>query len=275
MIQAPQRTPARTPPTSAPPAPNPPAPKPPASTEPASTEAADHEPPADEPPSGDEPTGDEPPADEPTADEPTGEEPPPGPSQAGEAQAGEPRSDERRGDGSPAEQEPVPESVPLSELTGILTALTSLGDRVDQVAAAASELARLRTRDTDLIARLHDDVTKLRSGEIAAALNPIVTGMIKLHDQMVSLGALSDPASPVGMLHTQLLQTMELTCAVTPFSPEVGERFDAARHTGTRRIPTTDASADGTIAGTIKVGFARADGSIVRVAEVEVHRLAG
>ena len=118
-------------------------------------------------------------------------------------------------------------------------------------------------------------MTKLRSGEIAAALNPIVTGMIKLHDQMVSLGALSDPASPVGMLHTQLLQTMELTCAVTPFSPEVGERFDAARHTGTRRIPTTDASADGTIAGTIKVGFARADGSIVRVAEVEVHRLAG
>ena len=118
-------------------------------------------------------------------------------------------------------------------------------------------------------------MTRLRSGEIATALNPVVTGMIKLHDQMVSLGALSDPASPVGMLHTQLLQTMELTCAVTPFTPAAGERFDAARHTGTRRIPTTDPSADGTIAGTIKAGFARADGSVVRVAEVEVHRLSG
>jgi molecular chaperone GrpE (heat shock protein) len=99
--------------------------------------------------------------------------------------------------------------------------------------------------------------------------------MIKLHDQMVSLGALSDPASPVGMLHKQLLQIMELTCAVRPFRPSAGERFDASLHTGARRIPTTDASADGTIASTIRAGFVRADGSVVRVAEVEVHRLSG
>jgi molecular chaperone GrpE (heat shock protein) len=155
---------------------------------------------------------------------------------------------------------------------GILDALTSLGSKVDALAATTAELARLRTRDTDLISRLHDDVTKLRTGELSAALNPVVSGMIKLHDQMVSLGALAEPASPVGMLYTQLLQTMELTCGVKPFSPERGERFDASRHTGTRRIPTTDASADGTIADTIKAGFVRADGSVVRVAEVEVHR---
>ena len=99
--------------------------------------------------------------------------------------------------------------------------------------------------------------------------------MIKLHDQMVSLGALNDPASPVGMLHKQLLQTLELTCGVKPFTPVAGERFDPSRHTGTRRIPTTEASAAGTIAGTIKAGFARLDGSVVGVAEVEVHRLSG
>ena len=161
---------------------------------------------------------------------------------------------------------------PLNELAGILSAL---GGRVDDLANAAAELSRLRSRDTDLIARLHEDVTRLRTGEIAIALNPVVTGMIKLHDQMVSLGALDDRASPVGMLRTQLLQIMELTCAVTPFTPAPGELFDASRHTGARRIPTTDASADGTIASTIKAGFARADGSVVRVAEVEVHRLSG
>jgi len=154
-----------------------------------------------------------------------------------------------------------------------MTRLTALGGRLDDLAATAAELARLRSRDTDLIDRLHQDVTRLRTGEIAAALSPVVTGMIKLHDQMVSLGALSDPAGPVGMLHTQLLQVLELTCTIRPFTPDAGDQFDASRHTGTRRIPTTDASADGTIASTIKAGFARADGSIVRVAEVEVHRL--
>jgi len=179
-------------------------------------------------------------------------------------------------DEPPGTEERAPaDPLPVSELAGILPALRALGGRMDDIVSATAELSRLRSRDTDLIARLHEDVTRLRSGEIATAMNPVVTGMIKLHDQMVSLGALDDPASPVGMLRTQLLQIMELTCAVTPFTPAPGERFDASRHTGARRIPTTDASEDGTIASTIKAGFARADGSVVRVAEVEVHRLSG
>jgi len=173
----------------------------------------------------------------------------------------------------PATDPADPDTAPASALAEVQAALMSLSSKVEGLTATTAELARLRTRDTDLISRLHDDVTKLRSGEVAAALNPLVSGMIKLHDQMVSLGALTDPASPVGMLYTQLLQAMELTCGVRPFSPARGDRFDAARHTGTRRIPTTDASADGTIADTIRAGFIRDDGSVVRVAEVEVHRL--
>jgi molecular chaperone GrpE (heat shock protein) len=174
---------------------------------------------------------------------------------------------------TPAEQATAADTDVVVERA--LDALADIGSRIGDLAEAAAELSRLRSRDTDLIARLHEDNTRLRNGEIASALNPVVVGMIKLHDQMVSLGALADPASAVGMLHTQLLQIMELTCAVRPFSPVQGEHFDASRHTGTRRIPTTDAAADGTVAGTIRVGFARADGSVVRVAEVEVHRLTG
>jgi hypothetical protein len=154
-----------------------------------------------------------------------------------------------------------------------LAVVAEQATRMGQLAEAITELAVLRSRDADLITRLHSEVTRLRAGEISTALNPIQTGMIKLHDQMVRLGALDDPESPVGMLHTQLLQTLELTCAVKPFSPAPGERFDAARHIGTRRVVTTDPAADGTIAVTMKVGFVRDDGSVVRVAEVEVHRL--
>jgi hypothetical protein len=201
------------------------------------------------------------------------EAPPVAPEAPGWAEEADAATDAEQGE-EPATADPAdPDAVPASTLAEIQTALMSLGSKVDGLAATTAELARLRMRDTDLISRLHDDVTTLRSGEVAAALNPVVSGMIKLHDQMVSLGALTDPASPVGMLYTQLLQTMELTCGVRPFSPARGDRFDASRHTGTRRIPTTDASADGTIADTIRAGFIRDDGSVVRVAEVEVHRL--
>ena len=239
-------------------------------------------PPAAEPPGAEAPAAElpatEPPAAEPPAAEPPGTEPPgtepPGTEPSDPALA-EPSPAEPSPSAGPAQAEAEAAGIPAAELLGALNGLAELGTRVDGVADAVAELARLRSRDTDLIARLHDDVTRLRSGEIAVALNPVVSGMIKLHDQMVSLGALTDPASPVGMLHKQLLQIMELTCAVRPFTPAVGERFDASLHTGARRIPTTDASADGTIASTIRAGFARADGAVVRVAEVEVHRLSG
>src|ERR1022692_2537556 len=191
--------------------------------------------------------------------------------------AAEPGTETAAGpEATPAAESPAAtESALADAVDGIQTALSALGDRVGGIADAAAELARLRSRDADLIGRLHDDVTRLRTGEIAAALNPVVTGMIKLHDQMVSLGALSDLASPVGMLHTQLLQILELTCAVKPFAPSAGEQFDASHHTGAKRIATTAPAADGTAAATIKTGFVRADGSVVRVADVEVHRLSG
>ena len=231
------------------------------------------EPPAEQPPA-EEPHDEEPPAEEPSADEPRAEEPHDEEPRAEEPHDEEPRAEEPPA-GEPPAADPAAGQLPAAVLLDALAGLTALGARVDDIARAAAELRRLRSRDTDLIARLHDDVTRLRTGEIAAALNPVVTGMIKLHDQMVSLGALNDPASPVGMLHTQLLQILELTCAVRPFTPSAGERFDASHHTGLRRIPTTQASADGTIASTVRAGFVRADGSVVRVAEVEVHRLSG
>jgi molecular chaperone GrpE (heat shock protein) len=219
-------------------------------------------------------SGPEPAADPLDADPSAAETPLDGATQPGEPQPGEAQPGETQ-PGEAQAGEPPPAALAESQIAAVLAGLTSVDARMGELATASTELARLRTRDTDLIARLHDDVTRLRTGEIAAALHPVVIGMIKLHDQMVSLGALSDPASPVGMLHTQLLQTMELTCGVKSFTPAVGEQFDPVRHSGIRRIPTTDESADGTIAGTVKAGFARPDGSVVRVAEVEVHRLQG
>jgi hypothetical protein len=59
---------------------------------------------------------------------------------------------------------------------------------------------------------------------------------------------------------------------VLTFEPAPGERFDARRHSGVGRIVTTDPEADGCVARTAKPGFARPDGTVVRVAEVEVFR---
>jgi molecular chaperone GrpE (heat shock protein) len=129
----------------------------------------------------------------------------------------------------------------------------------------------LRARDVDLADRLYAENTRLRTGEFAAAVAPLLTGLLRLHDQMASL-ANGDPASVAGMLRIQLLQILDTAAGLTPFEPRPGERFDASRHAGAGRTVTTDPTAEGTVARTLKPGFERADGSVVRVAQVEVHR---
>jgi len=140
-----------------------------------------------------------------------------------------------------------------------------------EMTAQLGELLRLRSGDIDLADRLYAENTRLRTGEFAVAVAPLHIGLLRLHDQMTSL-ADGDAASVAGMLRIQLLQILDTAAGLSPFEPRPGERFDSARHAGVGRAGTTDPAAEGTVAKTIKPGFERADGSVIRVAQVEVYR---
>jgi molecular chaperone GrpE (heat shock protein) len=140
------------------------------------------------------------------------------------------------------------------------------------ITAQLGELLRLRTLDVNLADRLYTENTRLRTGELAGAMAPLLSGLLRLHDQMSSLAS-GDTHSVPGMLRTQLLQILDTHAGLTPFVPESGDRFDSSRHAGAGRARTSDAAKEDTVSQTLKPGFRRADGSIVRVAEVEVYRL--
>lgn len=139
------------------------------------------------------------------------------------------------------------------------------------VTTQLSELLRLRARDVDLADRLYAENTRLRTGEFAAAVAPLLSGLLRLHDQMTAL-ADGDASSVAGMLRIQLLQILDTAAGLSPFEPAPGERFDSTRHAGVGRALTHDPAADGTVAKNVKPGFERADGAVVRVAHVEVFR---
>lgn len=146
----------------------------------------------------------------------------------------------------------------------------------DQLATLATGIAegnRLRSRDQAHVEQLHTDNTSLRRGELTSAMAPLLSGLVRLSDQMASMAA-GDKHSIAGMLRVQLLQTMDVAAGVTEFAPADGEAFDTKRMTGAGREDTTDPDQDGTVCRTVRSGFARGDGSIVRVAEVVVRRLA-
>jgi hypothetical protein len=187
----------------------------------------------------------------------------------------EPAADPAAGVGPAAAAEPAAAAATAAELAS-LHALTSelaasQAETRATLGAQLAELLRLRTRDADLADRLYAENTRLRAGEFNAAVAPLYAGLVRLHDQMTSLAG-GDNASVAGMLRTQLLQLLDTAAGLAPFAPAPGERFDSGRHAGVGRAKTVDPDAEGTVARTLKPGFVRADGSILRVAEVEVYR---
>ncbi|OHV37525.1 MULTISPECIES: hypothetical protein [Pseudofrankia] len=150
----------------------------------------------------------------------------------------------------------------------------AVGDLAGQLAALArrvDELARLRRHDVELVDRLHEENTRLRQGELTEAMAPLLRGLIRLHDQMSSLGA-DDPQSVAGILRKQLLQVLDIAADVRPYIAVPGSQFDPTRHLALRGIGTDEPARDRTIARGVRPGFVRGTSTVLRPAEAEVYR---
>ncbi|OHV51892.1 hypothetical protein BCD48_09855 [Pseudofrankia sp. BMG5.36] len=148
------------------------------------------------------------------------------------------------------------------------------GDLVEQLATLArrvDELARLRRHDVEMVDRLHEENTRLRQGELTEAMAPLLRGLIRLHDQMSSLGA-DDPQSVAGILRKQLLQVLDIAADVRPYIAVPGSQFDPTRHLALRGIGTDEPARDRTVARGVRPGFVRGTSTVLRPAEAEVYR---
>jgi molecular chaperone GrpE (heat shock protein) len=172
---------------------------------------------------------------------------------------------------SPLAATPPAASAPAGPRSDAGESLASSVRALDELARRVEELARLRRHDADLVDRLHAENSRLRQGELTEAMAPLLRQLMRLHDQMTSLGG-DDGQSVAGILRGQLLQALDLAADVRPYTAVPGMPFDPARHVGLRRVGTDDRSRDRTIARTVKPGFVRGESTVVRPAEVEVYR---
>ena len=171
---------------------------------------------------------------------------------------------ERSNPDRPAPVESGPSTAPRAGVGDLAEQLASVAGRLD-------ELARLRRHDVELVDRLHEENGKLRQGELTEAMGPLLRGLIRLHDQMSSLGA-DDPQSVAGILRKQLLQVLDISADVRPYIAVPGSPFDPTRHLALRGIGTDDPARDRTIARGVRPGFVRGTSTVLRPAEAEVYR---
>lgn len=169
------------------------------------------------------------------------------------------------------ETTPEPENPAAPELTVGLDPV-ALAAQLERVERTLVELARLGDRHADHVAALHAENQRLRSGELAAALEPMLRDVMKLHDDVVRL---ADAGTPEAVTDLEMARSLVLTTmdrwGLAPFAPELGDAFDPSSHHGVGHIASPGPD-DGTIAAVRRCGFRRDDGSVVRPAEVIVHR---
>ena len=161
---------------------------------------------------------------------------------------------------------------PPAGRTEFALAPTPAAPEPDGWTARVDEMLRLQARQADHVEKLYAENRALREGEIAAVLAPVLLGLTKLADQMDLLAATEGPGGSAAMLRTQLLQVLQFSLGVVAFAPEEGELFDVTRERGVRAVETTEPGIAGRVAACVRPGFLRLDGSVVRVAEVEVYR---
>lgn len=176
-----------------------------------------------------------------------------------------PRSVEPSAPGLPATDLPATD-LPATDLADVPPAWWT--DRFD-------ELLRLQVRQTNHVEKLYAENRDLREGELAVAMTPLVLGLAKLSDQMSLLATSEGAGGSAALLRTQLLQVLETAAGIVAFEARAGEPFDVVSQRGVRAVDTGDPTLDGRVSCTVRPGFLRADGSVVRVAEVEVLRHRG
>ncbi|MGQ0616590.1 MAG: nucleotide exchange factor GrpE [Acidimicrobiia bacterium] len=175
------------------------------------------------------------------------------------------------GDGADApDDEGPPTALPQAadvapEPSPVLASLLRLEHGVD-------ELARLGQRNVDHVVALHGENQRLRAGEVAGSVAPLLRDVIRLHDDVLRLEGVCAPeaALDLGLVRKLVVDALD-RWGVQAFEPAVGDPFDPTVHNGMARVETPE-HLDGTVASVRRCGFRGEQGRVWRPADVDVFR---
>jgi molecular chaperone GrpE len=181
----------------------------------------------------------------------------------------------------PAEESPA-EEAPASEAGGpdwpvdqhLLAG--ELAGRLDKMEAQLAEFHRRSAHRESVIDRLHEENQRLHGGLGRIILEPVVTDLVRLYDQLQRevrrLEADGQDARLIWSFGEDVAQILD-RCGVEVFSAEPGDRFDRGRHRALAVVACDDESRHNTVAEVAAAGFLERDtGRIRRPVQVRVHQ---
>lgn len=145
--------------------------------------------------------------------------------------------------------------------------LGELAERLCQVERHLAEFHRRAIHRESVIDQLHAENQRLRDGLSRMVLDPVVTDLIRLHDQLDRevrrLGGDQPDGRLLRSFADDILEILD-RCGMDVFSAEPGDPFERGQHRAVGVVTCDDASGHNTVAEVTGVGFRERDTGRVR-----------
>ena len=181
----------------------------------------------------------------------------------------------------PADQPERPEPADADEpapagSNGGDAALSEIAGRLGKLEKQLAEFHRRAAHRESVIDRLHEENQQLRGGFGRMVLEPVVTDLIRLYDQLSRevrrLRASGQDWQLTSSFAEDVAQILD-RCGVEAFSAEPGDRFEPDRHRPLAVVACADESRHNTVAEVVAVGFAeRETGRVRRPVHARFHQ---
>ncbi len=145
--------------------------------------------------------------------------------------------------------------------------LGQLAGRLGKVEEQLAEFHRRSAHRESIIDRLHEENQRLRSGVGRIILDPVITDLIRLHDQLSRevrrLEADGQDARLLCSFTEDVAQILD-RCGIELFSADPGDPFERGRHQPLTIVACDDSSQHNTVAEVVAAGFLDRETSRVR-----------
>jgi molecular chaperone GrpE (heat shock protein) len=171
-------------------------------------------------------------------------------------------------DEEPTRPAACPDSAGLGELSSRL-------GRVEEQLAGFHQRAAHRE---GVIDQLHEENQLLKAGLSRVVLEPVVTDLIRLHDQLSrearrQAGDGQD-AKLAWLFADEVVQILE-RCGIDAFTADPGDPFDSSRHHPLAVVASAEEAKDKTVAEVLGTGFTdRGTGHVRRPLQARFHQYA-
>jgi molecular chaperone GrpE len=160
----------------------------------------------------------------------------------------------------------------------VTAALSDLAARCGRIEEQLGEFHQRSAHREAVIDRLHAENQRLGSGLGRIILEPVVTDLIRLHDQLAAearrLGADGQDQRLIWSFADDVAQILD-RCGIDMLTAEPGDPFDHERHRALAVVVCGDEARHNTLAEVVAAGFVeRESGRVRRPVQARVHRCA-